>query len=196
MEVDCAGVCGGEEIEDACGECGGNGPQYWCEDYQDFICSELDCISYGSDIQPIFNQYCIECHSYSGSYNGGLILTSYSELLYGGDNGSSVIPGDSENSLLYDYIASGYMPYYTDDLDQSLIDIIGTWIDYGANGPLDDGSDDGGGATTGGGDDGGFDGCDEGEIFDCDTCGTELEVIGVDPLELSKAPELEEDWGE
>jgi len=37
---------------------------------------------------------------------------------------------------------------------------------------------------------------ESGEILDCDTCGTELEVIGVDPIELSKAPELEEDWGE
>ena len=37
---------------------------------------------------------------------------------------------------------------------------------------------------------------ESGEILDCDTCGTELEVISVDPIELSKAPELEEDWGE
>jgi len=35
-----------------------------------------------------------------------------------------------------------------------------------------------------------------GELVDCDTCGTELEVLGVDPLELDAAPELAEDWGE
>jgi len=35
-----------------------------------------------------------------------------------------------------------------------------------------------------------------GEIVDCATCGAELEVIGVDPVELDSAPELEEDWGE
>jgi alpha-aminoadipate carrier protein LysW len=35
-----------------------------------------------------------------------------------------------------------------------------------------------------------------GEIVDCGTCGAELEVIGVDPVELDAAPELEEDWGE
>ncbi|MFB6114394.1 MAG: lysine biosynthesis protein LysW [Halodesulfurarchaeum sp.] len=35
-----------------------------------------------------------------------------------------------------------------------------------------------------------------GEIVDCDTCGTELEVLGVDPVSLERAPELDEDWGE
>jgi len=35
-----------------------------------------------------------------------------------------------------------------------------------------------------------------GEIVDCTTCGTELEVVDVDPPVLEPAPELEEDWGE
>ncbi len=37
---------------------------------------------------------------------------------------------------------------------------------------------------------------ERGEILDCSTCGTELEVIEIDPIELDEAPELEEDWGE
>ena len=35
-----------------------------------------------------------------------------------------------------------------------------------------------------------------GEIVDCATCGTELEVIAVDPPVVDTAPDLEEDWGE
>jgi alpha-aminoadipate carrier protein LysW len=35
-----------------------------------------------------------------------------------------------------------------------------------------------------------------GEILDCGTCGAELEVLGVDPVELDEAPEMMEDWGE
>jgi alpha-aminoadipate carrier protein LysW len=35
-----------------------------------------------------------------------------------------------------------------------------------------------------------------GEIVDCGTCGTELEVVSEDPLTLDRAPELAEDWGE
>lgn len=35
-----------------------------------------------------------------------------------------------------------------------------------------------------------------GEIVDCGTCGSELEVVDDDPVSLAAAPELEEDWGE
>lgn len=34
------------------------------------------------------------------------------------------------------------------------------------------------------------------EIFSCEECGCELEVISLDPLELEMAPEEDEDWGE
>ena len=36
----------------------------------------------------------------------------------------------------------------------------------------------------------------KGEIVVCPDCGIELEVVKTDPLELDKAPEEEEDWGE
>ncbi|MFB6072267.1 MAG: lysine biosynthesis protein LysW [Halobacterium sp.] len=35
-----------------------------------------------------------------------------------------------------------------------------------------------------------------GEILDCGTCGTELEVVDTAPPVLDRAPELAEDWGE
>jgi len=34
------------------------------------------------------------------------------------------------------------------------------------------------------------------ELISCPECGTELEIISLDPLELDVAPEVEEDWGE
>lgn len=37
---------------------------------------------------------------------------------------------------------------------------------------------------------------EKGEIISCPECGVELEVMGVDPLEVGLAPEEEEDWGE
>lgn len=37
---------------------------------------------------------------------------------------------------------------------------------------------------------------EEGEIIECPECGSELEVISIDPVELAPAPEEEEDWGE
>lgn len=36
----------------------------------------------------------------------------------------------------------------------------------------------------------------EGELLECDDCGSELEVTGTDPLTVAEAPEAEEDWGE
>jgi alpha-aminoadipate carrier protein LysW len=34
------------------------------------------------------------------------------------------------------------------------------------------------------------------EITQCPDCSTELEVVGLDPIRLETAPEIEEDWGE
>ena len=36
----------------------------------------------------------------------------------------------------------------------------------------------------------------KGELMECDDCGTELEVVSVDPVKLEEAPEAEEDWGQ
>jgi len=41
-----------------------------------------------------------------------------------------------------------------------------------------------------------LDAVEEGEVVECDECGSELEVISVKPPKLAEAPEEEEDWGE
>lgn len=40
------------------------------------------------------------------------------------------------------------------------------------------------------------DGAEEGEILTCSECGTELEVLGLNPIKVALAPETKEDWGE
>ena len=35
-----------------------------------------------------------------------------------------------------------------------------------------------------------------GELMECDECGTELEVLELEPPTLGEAPESEEDWGQ
>ncbi len=37
---------------------------------------------------------------------------------------------------------------------------------------------------------------EESEIIECSECGTELEIICLDPPTLEEAPKEEEDWGE
>lgn len=38
--------------------------------------------------------------------------------------------------------------------------------------------------------------CREGELVICGDCGTELEVVSMDPLTVEEAPQVQEDWGE
>ncbi|KAF0152604.1 MAG: lysine biosynthesis protein LysW [Ignavibacteria bacterium] len=36
----------------------------------------------------------------------------------------------------------------------------------------------------------------QGELIECTDCGTELEVVSVNPPQVKEAPQEEEDWGE
>ena len=36
----------------------------------------------------------------------------------------------------------------------------------------------------------------ENELIACEDCGSELEIMNLNPLTLELAPEIEEDWGE
>ena len=36
----------------------------------------------------------------------------------------------------------------------------------------------------------------EGELISCPDCGTELEIVSINPPNLEEAPQEEEDWGE
>lgn len=35
-----------------------------------------------------------------------------------------------------------------------------------------------------------------GELIECSECGSELEIVSVDPVGLAEAPTEEEDWGQ
>ncbi len=60
-------------------------------------------VSYQSDITPIINNKCIECHN-SPNGNGyqatGLMMGSYEALMQGSVYGPIVIAGDSQRSVL------------------------------------------------------------------------------------------------
>ena len=92
-------------------------------------------VDYNSEIQPIFDNSCITCHINGGAYFGGLDLSSYSEVIEGGDSGNTIVPFDSENSLLWQHVNSSYMPPYgsgNSPLTTNQINLIAQWIDEGA----------------------------------------------------------------
>ena len=88
-------------------------------------------VDYNSEIQPIFDSNCINCHSGSDAEED-LSLTSYDNLMNGGESGDVVIPYDHANSLLWQYITFGYMPPGNNDLTGEQVDIIAQWINEGA----------------------------------------------------------------
>ena len=91
-------------------------------------------VDYSSEIQPIFNSRCTNCHSGSDAEED-LSLTSYNNVMNGGDSGDVIIPFDHANSLLWQYVNSGFMPPYGSGnypVTTNQINLIAQWIDEGA----------------------------------------------------------------
>ena len=91
------------------------------------------CVNYSTEIQPIFstNSLCTGCHGGSG----GLYLDSYTNLMTGGNSGAVVIPENGAGSLLVEKLRDEHapsMPLGNCCIESSLIDLIETWIDEGA----------------------------------------------------------------
>ncbi|MDP6571075.1 MAG: c-type cytochrome domain-containing protein [Candidatus Marinimicrobia bacterium] len=99
---------------DECGVCDGDGST---------------CNIAFSQIQSIFDIHCISCH---GS-QGGLNLSSYAQVMSGGNSGAVVIARDHLASLLWQKINDGTMPPSGEGLSESEISTIATWIDEGAS---------------------------------------------------------------
>jgi hypothetical protein len=87
-----------------------------------------ESVDYSTQIQTIFNASCTGCHGGSG----GLSLTSYNNVMNGGESGDVIMPYDHASSLLWQYVNSGEMPPSATDLTQTQIDLIAQWIDEGA----------------------------------------------------------------
>ena len=123
QELDCNSVCDGAAINDACGVCDGDGS----------TCN----ISYSLTIQPIFTTNCTPCHI--TSTRNDLSLSNYANIMSGdSDTGPVIDAGDHTNSLLWQYVNSGFMPPGDSNLTASQINLIATWIDEGAlEEPLD-----------------------------------------------------------
>lgn len=88
-------------------------------------------------ISPMMNGKCTSCHNV-GKKKGDLLLTSYSNMMNGGENGEVIIPGDLEASELFRRIT---LPEEHDDfmpsegkrpLSEQEVAIIEWWITNGA----------------------------------------------------------------
>jgi len=82
-------------------------------------------VTYGCDVQPVFDRNCISCHGTSK----GLSVQSCQQLQQGSNSGPVIDPGSKETSVLWQRIDAGTMPPQGGRLPQVDIDGIGAWID-------------------------------------------------------------------
>lgn len=101
-------------------------------------CGEKE-VSFKADIQPILQQYCVECHAEGGkgSEKSGLILTSYESVMKGTRFGSIIKPGDALSSTLIMLVEgradpSIKMPHGKESLPKDKIDYLKQWVMQGA----------------------------------------------------------------
>jgi len=105
-------------------------------------------IGFTDDVQPILLAHCISCHDKSaeGYESSGFSLGDYDGVMKGTNFGPVVIPNSSISSSLFLVIAHKtspeiHMPPHHEDalaegrgisLTEDQIEIIGVWIDQGA----------------------------------------------------------------
>ena len=88
-------------------------------------------------IRPVLIKECYGCHSnQSGNVRGGLRLDSKQLTIIGGSSGPAVVPGDLEESLIYNAIThEDFVMPPKRKLSQDVIDDFREWIEMGAPDP-------------------------------------------------------------
>ena len=94
-------------------------------------------LTFDKDVKPIFDKSCIKCHG-AEKQKGKLRLDTLEATLKGGENGESVVKGNSAKSPLVHTIArldpDAAMPPdgKGDPLSKEQVGIVRAWIDQGA----------------------------------------------------------------
>lgn len=97
------------------------------------VCAE-EKITFEDHAKPIFQQRCASCHN-GDRKSGGLDLTNFTNMMQGGSSGTSIEPGDAENSYLFQLVTheeSPEMPPGGNKIPDSEIAVLRSWIDGGA----------------------------------------------------------------
>ncbi|MEI6873035.1 MAG: SUMF1/EgtB/PvdO family nonheme iron enzyme [Verrucomicrobiota bacterium] len=107
------------------------------------IPAAIAAVDFVKDIQPILENNCVSCHNEKQA-KGGVRLHTVKQALTSGDNGASLVPGNSAKSPLYTTMV---LPEDDDllmppkkkggPLPKETSNLIRTWIDEGAVWPAD-----------------------------------------------------------
>ncbi|MCA9135693.1 MAG: hypothetical protein KDB00_03015 [Planctomycetales bacterium] len=100
-----------------------------------------ESVDYQRDVYPVFQKYCIGCHSADES-QGGLVMDDFARLMVGGDSGVAVTAGVPASSRLLLMVTGKLEPAMPpDDAEgpsEAEIEILANWIEKGAIGPEGD----------------------------------------------------------
>jgi hypothetical protein len=93
-----------------------------------------DELTYERHVRPIFKAHCFYCHGEGDEQQGGLDLRLQRLMVKGGDSGAAIVPGNLEESHLYQRLVDGDMPPEEIHVRPTAaeIEIIGRWIKSGA----------------------------------------------------------------
>jgi mono/diheme cytochrome c family protein len=101
-------------------------------------------VDYTKQIAPLWDTYCIDCHS-ADDADGEFVLDTFAALMKGGEEGVAIVAGKSSESMLVKFLEgrSGrggkneFMPPgKREKLKPEEIALIKAWIDAGAKGPI------------------------------------------------------------
>jgi hypothetical protein len=89
-------------------------------------------VSFAKDIQPVFAQNCMPCHSGGADAKSPYVLTSYDGVMgKGKDTVANVIAAQPDASLLYTMLKDCKMPP-AGPLAAATVDLVMKWISHGA----------------------------------------------------------------
>lgn len=96
-----------------------------------------ETVSFANDVAPVLVENCAGCHvDVRNNARGGLNMTTFRQLLRGGDAGPMLKPGDGKDSFLVKKLlgtgGGNRMPQGRAALSEKTIKMITTWIDEGA----------------------------------------------------------------
>lgn len=96
---------------------------------------ETGAVTFVSSIYPVLEANCSKCHI--DKTRGEFSVIDLASVMAGGESGDAVVPGNAEESLLYQLVtdsdAKERMPRKADALSAQDIATIKTWIDSGAH---------------------------------------------------------------
>src|SRR3954470_15194216 len=88
-------------------------------------------LTYEQDIRPILKAQCFHCHGEEEKPKGKLDLRLVRLMKQGGVSGESLVPGNHEESLLWQRIDDDEMPPLEKKLSAKEKGLIAAWIDQG-----------------------------------------------------------------